>query len=262
MKNIFICLMLLITGFLLSGCTNNSQQQVVDIYDKIKARDKIIVGVKYDTKPFGFIDSNQKISGFDIDLAHLIAKYLLDDPNKVEFVQVTPQNRILALNSGQIDMVIATMTVTEQRKQVVEFTRPYYIAGQAIMVNKDSDISNVNDLKNKKIIIVLGTTADRNIKNIAPESLIQGYRTYNDAFAALKNNRGDALITDDSILLGLVSNDKNFKILSKRYTQEPYAIALKKGPESHKLLFYIDNALNNIEKSGELKKLKQKWIEN
>ncbi len=262
MKNIFICLMLLVTGFLISGCSNNSQQQIVDVYDKIKARDKIIVGVKYDTKPFGFIDSNQKISGFDIDLAHLIAKYLLDDPNKVEFVQVTPQNRILALNSGQIDMVIATMTVTEQRKQVVEFSRPYYIAGQAIMVNKDSNISNVNDLKNKKIIIVLGTTADRNIKNIAPESLIQGYRTYNDAFAALKNNRGDALITDDSILLGLIDNDKGFKILSKRYTQEPYAIALKKGPESHKLLFYIDNALNNMENSGELKKLKQKWIEN
>lgn len=262
MKNIFICLMLIVTGFLISGCTNDNKQQIVDVYDKIKARDKIIVGVKYDTKPFGFVDSNQKISGFDIDLAHLIAKYLLDDPNKVEFVQVTPQNRILALNSGQIDMVIATMTVTEQRKQVVEFSRPYYIAGQAIMVNKDSDISNINDLKNKKIIIVLGTTADRNIKNIAPESLIQGYRTYNDAFAALKNNRGDALITDDSILLGLIDNDKGFKILSKRYTQEPYAIALKKGPESHKLLFYIDNALNNIEKSGELKKLKQKWIEN
>ena len=262
MKNIFICLILLVTGFLISGCTNNSQKQTVDIYDKIKARDKIIVGVKYDTKPFGFIDNNQKISGYDIDLARLIAKYILNDPNKVEFVQVTPQNRILALNSGQIDMVIATMTVTEQRKQVVEFSRPYYIAGQAIMVNKDSLISNINDLKNKKIIIVLGTTADRNIKNIAPESLIQGYRTYNDAFAALKNNRGDALITDDSILLGLIDNDKQFKILSKRYTKEPYAIALKKGLESHKLLFYIDDALNKMEQTGELKKLKQKWIKN
>ena len=137
MKNIFICLMLLVTGFLISGCSNNSQQQIVDVYDKIKARDKIIVGVKYDTKPFGFIDSNQKISGFDIDLAHLIAKSLLDDQNKVEFVQVTPQNRILALNYCQIDMVIATLTVTEQRQQVVEFSRPYYIAVQTIMVNKD-----------------------------------------------------------------------------------------------------------------------------
>ena len=129
MKNIFICLILLFTGFLVAGCSNNNQQQTTDVYEKIKARDKIIVGVKYDTKPFGFIDNNQKISGFDIDLAHLIAKYLLNDPNKVEFVQVTPQNRILALNSGQIDMVIATMTVTEQRKQVVEFSRPYYMAG-------------------------------------------------------------------------------------------------------------------------------------
>ena len=262
MKNIFICLILLFTGFLVAGFSNNNQQQTTDVYEKIKARDKIIVGVKYDTKPFGFIDNNQKISGFDIDLAHLIAKYLLNDPNKVEFVQVTPQNRILALNSGQIDMVIATMTVTEQRKQVVEFSRPYYMAGQAIMVNKNSAVSNINDLKNKKIIIVLGTTADRNIKNIAPESLIQGYRTYNDAFAALKNNRGDALITDDSILLGLVANDKDFKILSKRYTKEPYAIALKKGPEAHKLLFHIDSALNAYEQSGELKKLKQKWIKN
>ncbi len=261
MKNIFICLLMIITGLLLSGC-GNEQKQVVDIYDKIKARDKLIVGVKYDTKPFGFIDKNQEVTGFDVDLARMIAKYILNDPNKVEFVQVTPQNRILALNSGQIDMIIATMTVTEQRKQVVEFSRPYYVAGQAIMVNKDSLIKNINDLRNKKIIIVLGTTADRNIKNIAPESMIQGYRTYNDAFAALKNNRGDALITDDSILLGLISDDSNFKILSKRYTKEPYAIALKKGPESHKLLFYIDNALNSFEQSGELNNLKRKWIKN
>lgn len=252
---------MIITGLLLSGC-GNEQKQVVDIYDKIKARDKLIVGVKYDTKPFGFIDKNQEVTGFDVDLARMIAKYILNDPNKVEFVQVTPQNRILALNSGQIDMIIATMTVTEQRKQVVEFSRPYYVAGQAIMVNKDSLIKNINDLRNKKIIIVLGTTADRNIKNIAPESMIQGYRTYNDAFAALKNNRGDALITDDSILLGLISDDSNFKILSKRYTKEPYAIALKKGPESHKLLFYIDNALNSFEQSGELNNLKRKWIKN
>ena len=261
MKNIFICLLMIITGLLLSGC-GNEQKQVVDIYDKIKARDKLIVGVKYDTKPFGFIDKNQEVTGFDVDLARMIAKYILNDPNKVEFVQVTPQNRILALNSGHIDMIIATMTVTEQRKQVVEFSRPYYVAGQAIMVNKDSLIKNINDLRNKKIIIVLGTTADRNIKNIAPESMIQGYRTYNDAFAALKNNRGDALITDDSILLGLISDDSNFKILSKRYTKEPYAIALKKGPESHKLLFYIDNALNSFEQSGELNNLKRKWIKN
>ncbi len=261
MKNIFICLLMIITGLLLSGC-GNEQKQVVDIYDKIKARDKLIVGVKYDTKPFGFIDKNQEVTGFDVDLARMIAKYILNDPNKVEFVQVTPQNRILALNSGQIDMIIATMTVTEQRKQVVEFSRPYYVAGQAIMVNKDSLIKNINDLRNKKIIIVLGTTADRNIKNIAPEAMIQGYRTYNDAFAALKNNRGDALITDDSILLGLISDDSNFKILSKRYTKEPYAIALKKGPESHKLLFYIDNALNSFEQSGELNNLKRKWIKN
>ena len=79
MKNIFICLILLFTGFLVAGCSNNNQQQTTDVYEKIKARDKIIVGVKYDTKPFGFIDNNQKISGFDIDLAHLIAKYLLND---------------------------------------------------------------------------------------------------------------------------------------------------------------------------------------
>lgn len=255
-------LLSLLTIFLLSlttACTMNKQPNT--LMEKIIKNDKIVVGVKFDAKPFGFKDKNGTLQGYDIDLAKKIAKHILGDENKIEFVQVSPSNRILTLTSGKVDMVIATMSITKQRQQVVSFSTPYYVAGQALLTPTNSDIQGLTDLRDKKVIVVLGTTAERNIKLLVPSSIIKGYKTDIEAFEALKAGKGDALINDDTILAGLISNDSSMKILSKRYTQEPYAIAFRQDEESQSLKSNVNHILEHLQMSGELNRLKNKWID-
>lgn len=256
MKKYLLLLVSIFIICLVSGCN----KQPKNLMETILKNDKIIVGVKYNAKPFGFKDSNGQLQGFDIDLAKKIAKNILGDENKVEFVEVTPSSRILTLTSGKADMIIATMSITPQRQQIVNFSTPYYIAGQALMTPINSDIDGLTDLRDKKVIVVLGTTAERNIKQLVPSSIIKGYKTDLDAFSALKLGQGDALINDDSILAGLMLDDNNFKILSKRYTQEPYAIAFRQDEESESLRTTVNHILEHMQLSGELNRLKNKWI--
>lgn len=241
-----------------SGCAEKQVQ--TDSLDKILNRGKLIVGVKYDTKPFGYVDNKQRLIGFDIDLAKEVAKIILGDENRIEFKQVTPSNRILALNSGQVDMIAATMTITPQRRAVVDFSSPYYVAGQAILVPAKSDIKTMSDLNGKKVIIVFGSTAEKNLRAIAPEAIITGYKTYTSGYSALKQGRADAMTSDDTILMGFALQDKSVKLLPKRYSQEPYAIAFKKGPESKRLINKVDFIIKDLANSGKLNKLKAKWI--
>ena len=112
---LFLCL-------ICSGC--GKKQPKIDTLGTIIQRDKLIIGVRDDTAPFGFRDKNGNLIGYDIDLAHIIAKGVLKDEKKVEFVPVTASNRIMKLNSGEVDILIATMSITEQRQQILDFSMP------------------------------------------------------------------------------------------------------------------------------------------
>lgn len=256
-NNIFIIIMLCLT-LGLTGCAK--QEKNTDSLVKVLQRGKLVVGVKYDTKPFGYLNAKQELVGYDIDLAKHIAKTIFGNENRVEFKQVTPSNRILALNSGQVDMIIATMTITNQRRQVVDFSVPYFMAGQAILVPKKSDIRSLSDLNGKRVVIVFGSTAEKNLRIAAPEAHILGYRTYTSAYSALKQNRADAITSDDTILIGFALQDSSLKLLPKRYSKEPYAIAFKKGTESDRLRGKVDFIINEMSQSGQLSQLKAKWI--
>lgn len=256
-KTLFYILILCIAT-VHSGCSKKAEP--VNVMDEILKRGKIIVGVKYDTKPFGYLDEHQKLVGYDIDLAKYIAKSVLGSEDKVEFRQVTPSNRILALNSGQVDMIIATMTITEQRQEVVDFSVPYYMAGQAILVPKDSKIKRMGDLNGKKVIIIFGTTAEKNLRLVAPEAKILGYKTYTSGYSALKQKRADAMTSDDTILIGFALQDSSLTLLPKRYSKEPYAIAFKKGEGSAELRGKVDFIIEDMAKKGKLNRLKEKWI--
>ena len=100
-----------------------------DLLEKIKARGVLKVGINPDSKPFGFIDSKGNYVGYDVDLARYIAQSLVNNPNKLEIIPVTPSNRLLKASTGEVDIVISTVTITPQREQVVSFSVPYDIAG-------------------------------------------------------------------------------------------------------------------------------------
>lgn len=233
-----------------------------DLLYQVQKRDKLIVGVKFDTKPFGYRDEKtNELTGFDVELGKKIAKALLGDESKVVFKQVTPASRIQVLNSGQVDMLIATMTMTNLRSEVVKFSNPYYIAGQAVLVKINSDIRSMSDLNEKKVGIIYGTTADKNLKRIAPESIIVGYKSYKTAMAGLLIGEVDAITSDDTILLGIALDNKNsVKLLPKRYSEEPYAVALRIDENSIKLKERVDFIIDTMKKNGELNQLRAKWI--
>ncbi len=256
-KNFLLPLILITLIFALSGCSNIKSKS--DLYQDIIQKDKMIVGISFDSKPFGFKDSDGQIKGMEVDLAKEIANRILGSSNKIIFKDITPQDRIKAAITEDVDMVISTMTITSERKRFVNFSKPYFVAGQVICVKKDSKIESIYDLINKKVIVILGTTGEKNIRRFVPNALIQGYINNSDAINAFKENYADAITTDDSLLQGLVMDNNNYKMLPERLTKEPYGIAFKKSMKTNSLKNNVNRIISEIQYDGTLRNIKNKW---
>ena len=230
-----------------------------DLLEKIKARGVLKVGINPDSKPFGFIDSKGNYVGYDVDLARYIAQSLVNNPNKLEIIPVTPSNRLLKASTGEVDIVISTVTITPQREQVVSFSVPYDIAGQAVLVKSNSSITSLTDLNGQNVGVVFGTTAEKNIKNLVPNANLLGFRTYKDAYNALKAGRINAITSDDTILSRFVYDDSSVKLLSKRYSKEPYGIAFKKGDATIRFKEQLDFIIGDLQRKNVIPRLRKKW---
>ena len=229
-----------------------------DTIKTIKNRGYIIVGVKTDTRPFGYLE-NGKNFVFYIYIPKYIAKDILHDSNKVKFVQVTPSNRLYLLNVEKVDLVIATMTITPERRNIIAFSKPYFVAGQAVLVPSGSSVKSLGDLDNKNVGVLYGSTAEKNIRIILPSVNVLGYKTYHDAYRALKAGKIAAITSDDTILRSYAMTDSSVKLLPKRYTKELYAIGLRKNEESKTLLKIVNINITNMVHDGTLTQLKRKW---
>lgn len=267
LKNFFLFTILSCLLIALVGCgsaketsTKEASNEAQNALEKIKKRDKLIVGVKYDTNLFGLKNpSTGEVEGFDIDIAKALAKKILGDESKVELKEVTSKTRIPMLKNGDIDMIIATMTITEERKQEVDFSDVYFKAGQALLVKKGSNIKGIDDIKKgTTVLAVKGSTSAVNIRQKAPEATVLEFENYSEAFQALKAGQGDALTTDNSILLGMQKQDPNYVIAGDIFTDEPYGIAVKKGETE--LLQAVNDFLKEYNASGEYDKLYEKWL--
>ena len=252
-----IILLLICFCFIFSGCGKKTTEN--DDFANVIKRDKLIVGVRDDAPPFGFKDEKGNLIGYDIDLAKIIAKDILGNENKVEFVPVTASNRIMKLSANEVDFLIATMSITNQRQQILDFSVPYYVAGQAILVNSSSKATSLSDFGGKKLIIVFGSTSERNLRTNVPEVTVIGYKNYNDAYRALKQNRADGIVADDTILLSYALKDKSVKLLPKRYSKEPYAVVFRKEKESERLLIRVNHIIGRLASKGQLNRLQEKW---
>ncbi len=228
--------------------------------DAIKKRGKLVAGVKFDTNLFGLKNpSTGKVEGFDIDIAKAIAKKILGDENKLELKEVTSKTRIPMLQNGEIDLIIATMTITEERKQQVEFSDIYFMAGQSILVKKGSPLKSVADLKKgDKVLAVKGSTSATNIRQKVPDATILEFENYQDAFTALKAGQGVALTTDNAILFGMMKQDANYEVVGGTFTDEPYGIAMPKGDTG--FAGVVNQLLGDMKKSGDYDKLYESWM--
>ncbi|GGF96549.1 glutamine ABC transporter substrate-binding protein [Paenibacillus albidus] len=270
-----MCVLMVAAMFVLGGCGNNNTAgnnnaagtatpapgaAGSDAIAKIKERGKLLVGVKYDTRLFGLKDpASGNVEGFDIDISKAIAKHILGDENAIELKEVTSKTRIPMLNNGEIDMVVATMTITEERKKEVDFSDVYFQAGQSLLVKKGSPITGLQDVtKETKILGSKGATSIKNIKEKVPGVTVLEFDNYQDAFSALKAGQGDALTTDDAILYGMASQDPGFEVVGEPFTDEPYGIAVQKGNSD--VVQAINDTLDELKASGKYSTIYTKWI--
>ena len=167
-KKILVLPLFILLLLAVSGCGRKPEGNV---YTQAKESKTIYWGVKADTRLFGLMNiKTGKIEGFEIDLANALTKQILGKDGQAEFVQTTPKTRIPLLKNGNIDAAIATMTITPERKKQVDFSTPYFNAGQSLLVKDDSDIKNIRDLNGKTTVAVKGTTAVANVKKFAPKA--------------------------------------------------------------------------------------------
>ncbi len=201
-------------------------------FDKIKANGKVTIGVKQDQPGLGFKDAaTGEYSGFDIQVAQWIAASLGFSKDKIEYKPIPSANRESAITNGDIDYYVGTYSITDKRKQLVDFAGPYFVTGQGLLVKKDNTtINSEKDLSGKNVCSATGSTPIQNIKANFPGTKTTEFDTYSQCVEALKSGQVDAVTTDQAILIGYASQDTdNLKVVGHPFTTEKYGVGLKKG---------------------------------
>ncbi|QIP84310.1 glutamate ABC transporter substrate-binding protein [Streptomyces sp. Tu 2975] len=195
--------------------------------------EKITVGIKYDQPGLGLKTPDGKFTGFDVDVATYVAKELGYDEGDIEFKETKSADRETALARGDVDFIAATYSITDERKQKVDFAGPYLLAHQDLLIRADDNIAKGDDLNGKKLCSVTGSTSAQNVKkDFAPKAQLRQYPTYSQCLSALQSGQVDALTTDDSILAGYASQEQykgKFKLAGLKLSNENYGIGVKKG---------------------------------
>jgi len=216
---------------------------------KIAAAGKIKVGTKFDQPGFGLKGLDGKLSGFDVEVAKIIAGAMGVSGDSIEWVESPSKVREELIEKGSVDFVAATYTINDKRKKRITFAGPYYIAGQQLMVKSDNaKIKGPADLKanpDQKVCSVTGSTPSEKIQQyLASPSQLVLFDVYDKCANALRTNQVQAVTTDNVILLGFVSkSDKAFKMVGEQFTKEPYGIGIKKG--DIKFCEFIDKTLKD-----------------
>ena len=219
--------------------------------EQLSKAGKITIGTKFDQPLFGLKGPDGPV-GFDVEVGKLIAASLGIKADKIQFVETVSANREPFIQSGQVDLVIATYTISDKRKQVVSFAGPYYEAGQSILVKADNkSIKSEKDLVGKSVCSVTGSTPAAKLAEIGATPLLTDI--YSNCLEPLRSGSAVAVSTDNVILAGLAAqNEGEFKVVGKPFTKEPYGIGLKLEDTAFRT--FINDVLTKSAKDGSYKK--------
>lgn len=245
---------LLLVGLVLTGCGSGSKEdkaaaQSESALAAIKERKTLKVAVFGDLSPYGYVDENGEHQGYDVYLAKRLAKDLLGDEDKVTFVTVNAEERVDALKSNKVDIVLANFTKTPEREKVVDFADPYMKVGIGVVSPKTSAITDVKDLDGKQLIVTKGTTAETYFTKEHPEVNLEKYESKSQQFQALTDNRGAALADDNSYLYAWVKENPDFEVGIKEVGEvSTINPAVKKG--NQELLDWVNEELATLSEEG------------
>lgn len=260
---IMILVLLFILGFF---WWNKKRIENLNIGDqslnRIKKSGKLIIGSDFDYGVMEFFDSNGQPVGIDIDLGKEIAKRL---GVQAEIKAFEWQDLFSVINDQEADIIISSVTITEERSERILFSAPYFNGGQVIVAKADnSDIKTKEDLKDKKIGVQTGTVSNDEAKKLTTPEKIVTYDSWGNSTEKggivydLKAGRFDAIIVDYIQAVDSIKKDSEIKIVGDPFTQEYYGIATKLG--NNELIKAINNIIRDIKKEGVLKNIEDKWI--
>jgi len=221
---------------------------------KLADRGSITIGTKFDQPLFGLRGPSGEPEGFDVEIGKIIAAKLGIAPEDITWTETVSANREPFIQDGKVDIVVATYTINDERKQVVDFAGPYFQAGQTILVKEDnSDINGPDDLAGKTVCSVEGSTPAANIEEQYPEAKLELTDAYSNCLEPLRNDQVDAITTDNVILAGFVDqNEGEFKLVGEPFTEEPYGVGLKKGDDEFRA--FINDVLEESYEDGSWEK--------
>jgi putative glutamine transport system substrate-binding protein len=254
-RNTFLLLVIVFCFLSLFFSRNGTAGTLQDV----KRRGKLIAGVETESPPLGFLDKKGVHLGFDIDVAKALSKELFGNEEAVQFVPVTEGNRIALLNSRKIDIIVAAMTITDERKSAIDFSIPYFITAQLILVRGNSKITKYQDLAGKKVATIRGSSGDTAIGELVPAADRIKFENNFEALQALKDHRVEAFVEDYIVLFNLLQKTPGLKMSSLQpFRPARYGLAVRKGDKEW--LDFINSTLIKMRESGAYEKLLEKWF--
>jgi polar amino acid transport system substrate-binding protein len=228
---------------------------------EIFQRGRLIVGVDQNTNLFGFRNpTSGELEGFDVDIAHEIARAIFGDPGQLQPKVVEAGERESMLETSQVDLVVRTYSITCDRKRDVAFSTTYFDAKQKILVLKGSGIASAADLAGKRVCVVTGTTSLPAVAALDPKPTVVAVRNWTDCLVMLQQAQIDAISTDDAVLWGLQMQDPNVEVVGASLGDEPYGVGVKK--ENTDLVRFVNGVLAQLRSDGTWERLYDKWLVN
>ena len=208
----------------------------------IAARKRLIVGVKCDTPPFGYLDVRGKNAGVDVEIAQQFARYAFGRAQRLTFVCAPTAVREPLLTSGRVDLVISTFTYTSDRDTRIDFSRAYYNATGRLLVKNDSPIRSLADIRGRKVATTSGSTYDRWMKRCFAGTEVIVVDSVTNAVLAFNQGRADAVMFDDTSLALIAATNPQAKLTDDLFLEAPYGIGIKQG--NVELKRWVDARLN------------------
>jgi polar amino acid transport system substrate-binding protein len=225
---------------------------------QIEARGQLIVAVKENLFPLGFRDDAGNLAGFEIDIARGLAEAILGDPNAVELRPVNNLDRVNLVIDGEVDIAIATVTITPQRQRIASFSDPYYLDGTGFMTRLPS-IQALEDLRLSRVAVLNQSSAVSHVQYYLPGARLVGVGSYASALALLASGDVDAFAGDITILAGWSQQDSRYRVLSEVISVEPLAVVMPKGSQYSDLRRVVNQTLAQWYESGWLQERALYW---
>ena len=226
--------------------------------DAVRARGRIRVGVKTDAAPFGFIDARGHPVGFEVDLARFFARVLFDDEGRARLVPVTTSNRFAELQAGRVDLLLATVTATEQRRTVAELSDPYFTSGSLILVARDSRLGTLGEAAGRKVAVVKGSVQEADVAELQPRAILITVGSLAAGAHAVRSGQADAFLYDDVAVLALARRDPALRVTGAPIRPRPYVAAARK--EDTGLIRWVNGWLAKMRRDGTYRGLWRRYF--